>query len=104
MLFISVDCGTTNLRCRLCDSDGITVLCETKRTAGGRDTALTGSNLRLRAALCDAVSEILARPGEKRAEIAAVILSGTITSAVGVYHVHHLPAPAGPSDSSAAAE
>ena len=58
----------------------------------------------MRAALCDAVSEILARPGEKRAEIAAVILSGTITSAVGVYHVHHLPAPAGPSDSSAAAE
>ncbi len=104
MLFISVDCGTTNLRCRLCDSDGMRILRETKRTAGGRDTALTGSNARLREALVDAVSEIVGTASDKRADIAAVICSGTITSAVGVYHVHHLPAPAGAADSAKAAE
>ena len=104
MHFISVDCGTTNLRCRLVDADGIRMVCETRRTAGGRDTALTGGNARLRAALIDAVTEILSKSPVSREDIATVICSGTITSNVGIYHVHHLPAPVGVSESARAAE
>ena len=104
MYFISVDCGTTNLRCRLIDSDGIITVCETRRKAGGRDTALTGGNARLRAALIDAVTEILSKSPVPARDIATVICSGTITSNVGVYHVHHLPAPAGVPESARAAE
>lgn len=104
MHFISVDCGTTNLRCRLIDAEGIIPVCETKRVAGGRDTALTGGNARLRAALIDAVSEILSKSPVPREDIATVICSGTITSNVGVYHVHHLACPAGVPESARAAE
>ena len=97
MNFISVDCGCTNMRCRLfADANK---LCEVKRKGGGSTTAITGGNELLKKNLHECIAECLAESGLKESDIEVIMLSGTITSNVGVYHVHHLRAPAGPADS-----
>lgn len=102
MIFISVDCGCTNMRCRLF-SDG-ELLSEIKIKGGGSTTALTGSNEVLKQNLRRGLRECLEKGGLQEKDVEIVLLSGTITSAVGVYHAHHRRAPVGPEESAKGSE
>jgi len=102
MKYITVDCGCTNMRARLFE-DG-RLLHIVRKKAGGRNTALTGSNKFITDALRECLSTLCAEAGVHNSEIEIVLLSGTITSNVGVYHAHHRPAPAGPRECAQGAE
>lgn len=104
MLFILVDCGTTNMRCKLIDSKTMDELGISKRKAGVRNTAFTGSNRFLKDALRDCIAELLEKTGKTEQDVRVVILCGTLSSNVGIYHVHHVATPAGARETAAAAQ
>ena len=56
-MIITVDCGTTNMRCRLYRENE--VLCEARRKVGTRNTAFDGHNGKLKEGLRECVEEIL---------------------------------------------
>lgn len=95
MLFISVNCGTTNMRCRLYSDDGLKVIAESKRKSGVRNTAFEGKSDCLRKSLRDCIDDLLSESGKNESDIERVISVGTLSSNVGIYHVHHIVAPAG---------
>jgi 2-dehydro-3-deoxygalactonokinase len=89
---IVVDSGTSTTRARLFANGRVTRT--VTAPVGARDTAIEGSNARLK----DAFADLLSRLGEERlGQIAeAVICSGMITSNMGLLEVPHLAAPATP--------
>lgn len=101
-MLITVDCGTTNMRCRLFREKQL--LCEVKRAAGCRNTAFTGSDQFLRDALRDSLRELLDKAGVEEAAVEAVICSGTLASDVGILHISHAIAPCGIAETTAAAQ
>ncbi len=100
-MLITVDCGTTNMRCRL--FDGKTLLGQAKRLAGCRNTAFSGTSDFLRQSLKECIAELLTDTGHTEADIEAVISSGTLASDVGIYYLPHAVAPAGIKESAKAA-
>lgn len=100
-MLITVDCGTTNMRCRL--FEGERLLCEVKRTAGCRNTAFTGSDSFLREALRDSLCELLDKAGAAESAVEAVVCSGTLASDVGIFPIPHAIAPVGINETVAAA-
>lgn len=92
-MYITIDCGTTNMRARL--FDGNEFLCETRRQAGVRNTAFSGSADFLRSALTDCILELLNTRALAPRDIEAVLCAGTLSSDVGIYRVPHGPLPAG---------
>ena len=99
---ITVDCGTTNMRCRLYENDKI--LTEAKRRVGTRNTAFDGHCGKLKEGLRECVEEILEKSGLKEGDIAAVVSSGTLSSDVGIYRVPHVALPIGVEKSAAHAK
>ncbi|SCM71213.1 putative 2-dehydro-3-deoxygalactonokinase protein [uncultured Pleomorphomonas sp.] len=93
MLIATLDTGTTNTRV-VAWRDGAPVA-EAGRPVGVRDTAITGSTDKLKAAVGEALAEAIAgadvAPGEDRLYLA----SGMITSNAGLREIPHLAAPAG---------
>lgn len=102
-MVITVDCGTTNMRCRLFGSLFGEVLYETRRKAGVRNTAFTGTADFLRVSLKESIEEILTENGLSSSDIEVVLSSGTLASDVGIYLVPHILLPAGVKESAAAA-
>ena len=100
-MLITVDCGTTNMRCRL--FDGRTLLAQAKRTAGCRNTAFSGTSDFLRQSLKECIDELLTATGLRETDIEAVVSSGTLASDVGIYYLPHAVAPVGVRESAAAA-
>ncbi|NLW74435.1 MAG: hypothetical protein GX057_06045 [Clostridiales bacterium] len=100
-MFIAVDCGATNMRCRL--FDGYEILDETRREAGARNTAFEGTSAPLKAALISSVKELLERNSLKENDIEVVLSSGVLASDMGIYNLAHAKAPAGIKESAAAA-
>lgn len=100
-MFITVDCGSTNMRCRL--FDGNTLLAEAKRTAGCRNTAFNGTSDFLRVSLKECIDELLSSQNLKETDVEAVISSGTLASDVGIYYLPHAIAPVGKVESAKAA-
>lgn len=100
-MLITVDCGTTNMRCRL--FDGQTLLAQAKRTAGCRNTAFSGTSDFLRQSLKECIDELLTATGLHEADVEAVVSSGTLASDVGIYYLPHAVAPVGVRESAAAA-
>ncbi|MBQ9080198.1 MAG: 2-dehydro-3-deoxygalactonokinase [Clostridia bacterium] len=100
-MFITVDCGTTNMRCRLFNDS--TLMAEAKRTAGCRNTAFSGTSDFLRQSLKECIKELLDSGGLAESDIEAVISSGTLASDVGIYYIPHVIAPVGIAESAAAA-
>ena len=90
--FLVVDSGTTTTRVRLV-RDGAVVRSKT-RGVGARDTAVDGHNQRLKVALGEMLAELTAEEDD----VQAVLLSGMITSNVGLLEVPHLTAPASLND------
>ena len=70
-MLITVDCGTTNMRCRL--FDGQTMLAQAKRTAGCRNTAFSGTSDFLRQSLKECIDELLTATGLRETDVEAII-------------------------------
>ena len=100
-MIITVDCGSTNMRCRL--FDGTTLIAQAKRTAGCRNTAFNGTADFLRQSLKECINELLAVANLRESDVEAVVSSGTLASDVGIFHIPHAIAPVGIMESAAAA-
>ncbi len=100
-MIITVDCGATNMRCRLFEGDG--QIDEVKTACGTRNAAFAGSNAPLEAALRDMLAALLQRNGIKKADVEMIVSAGTLASSAGLYHVPHALAPIGIAESAAAA-
>lgn len=98
-MIITVDCGTTNMRCRL--FNGTVLLDEVCRRAGVRNTAFDGTADFLRTSLKESVSGLLLRNSLKESNIEVIVSSGTLASDVGIYTVPHVLAPVGVNESAA---
>lgn len=101
-MIITVDCGTTNMRCRL--YEGNTVRAEARRKVGTRNTAFDGHSGKLKEGLRECVEEILEQSGLEAREIEAIVSSGTLSSDVGIYRVPHVALPIGVEKSAAHAK
>lgn len=101
-MIITVDCGSTNMRCRLFDSN--VLIDEIKEQCGIRNTAFDGNNSRLESALRDCIAMLLSRNHIDPSDVEMVVSSGTLASNVGIYHVPHALAPIGVAESAAAAK
>ena len=101
-LIITVDCGTTNMRCRL--YEGNTIRAEARRKVGTRNTAFDGHPGKLKEGLRECVEEILEKSGLCACEIEAIVSSGTLSADVGIYRVPHVALPIGLAKSAAHAK
>lgn len=86
--YLVVDSGTTTTRVRLVR--GRAVVRSQTREVGARDTAIDRNSRRLRDALREMLSEFVA----EEPDLESALLSGMITSNVGLLEVPHLTAPA----------
>ncbi|AYD03539.1 2-dehydro-3-deoxygalactonokinase [Neorhizobium sp. NCHU2750] len=93
MLIATLDTGTTNTRV-IVWRDGSPVA-EAGRPVGVRDTAITGSTNKLKAAVGEALSEALSSANVSPGEDRLYLGSGMITSNAGLCEIPHLAAPAG---------
>lgn len=91
---ITVDAGTTNTRAILFDEKKQMKAAES-RAVGVRNTAIDGSNQRLRAAVRECLESLLAKENIGYGDVSMIIASGMITSNVGLVEIPHLTAPAG---------
>lgn len=97
-MIIAVDCGTTNMRCRL--YDGRKLIYETKRKAGVRNTAFDGNSNFLHDSLKSCIEDILNKNSLSESDIEIILASGTLASDVGIYHgTSHAVCPAGVGES-----
>ncbi len=110
-MLILVDCGTTNMRIRLyCTgaddgSNGLPKpLAEVKYTMGVRNAAREGSAEVLKETLARGLRDILERTSLNESDIEAVICSGTLSSHMGIYHIHHVVMPTALKDTVAHSE
>lgn len=94
---IIVDCGTTNTRALLIDGQN-QILAKESREIGVRDTAITGTNERLKEAVRQCTAGLLAQSGRTFADVRDILASGMITSNVGLAEIPHLTVPAGKRD------
>lgn len=101
-LIITVDCGTTNMRCRLYQEHE--VVCEARRKVGTRNTAFDGHNGKLKEGLRECVEEILQKADLRPDQVEAIVSSGTLSSDVGIYRVPHIALPVGIQKSAAYAK
>lgn len=101
-MIITVDCGTTNMRCRL--FDGKTLLDQERAKCGIRDGAFLGSTKILEETLSSLIKTLLERNSLSESDIEVVISSGTLASDVGIYKIPHAVCPAGIPESVKAAE
>ncbi|EGT3572885.1 2-dehydro-3-deoxygalactonokinase [Citrobacter amalonaticus] len=93
MIIITIDTGTTNTR--VCAWQDGTLLAEAARSAGVRDTAITGSTATLMQGVSDAVQEVKQKAGILCDAKVIYLSAGMITSNVGLCEIPHLVAPAG---------
>lgn len=101
-MIITVDCGSTNMRCRLFDNN--TLLDEVKAMCGTRNVAFAGCVDPLVDALRDLIQQLLQRNNLRAEDVEAVVSAGTLASNAGLYHVPHALAPVGIAESAAAAK
>ncbi len=112
-MLILVDCGTTNMRLRLyhdaaagaaaAPGDKIP-LDEIKYKTGVRDAVRERSDEILRETLGRAIRELLSRNSLGESDVEAVICSGTLSSHVGIHHIHHVVMPTSFEDTAAHSE
>ena len=91
---LTIDTGTTNTRVTLLGG-GYAKVCEAKREAGVRNTAIDGNNTQLKNAVRDCIDEVLIKSGISYDNVKCILASGMITSNVGLVEIPHLTAPVG---------
>ncbi|OON95958.1 MAG: hypothetical protein ATN31_10310 [Candidatus Epulonipiscioides saccharophilum] len=89
-MYITIDTGTTNTRVRLYDYEFNLVDAVTTHI-GVKNTAIDGNNNKLKNTLKNSISAILG--SNQNPVIDAVIATGMITSALGLYEIPHLTVP-----------
>lgn len=99
-MLIVVDCGMTNMRCRLVLEGRI--ISEVKKRSLVSDKA--DPRLPLIKLLSEATEELLTKNGLKKSDIEAIVCSGILSSDVGIHRVPHVMMPVGLSDSAGHAE
>ena len=92
--YLIVDCGTTNLRVTLLDENK-KKLDVVKAEGGVRHTSIDGHNGRLRTLLRESMETVLSKNGYAMEDVEKCVASGMITSALGLWEIPHVPAPAG---------
>ncbi|MDE5206200.1 2-dehydro-3-deoxygalactonokinase [Citrobacter amalonaticus] len=85
MIIITIDTGTTNTR--VCAWQDGTLLAEAARSAGVRDTAITGSTATLMQGVSDAVQEVKQKAGILCDAKVIYLSAGMITSNVGLCEI-----------------
>lgn len=88
---IAIDGGTTNTRACLWKDDE--VIAVAAREVGVRNTAISGSESPLPAAVKSCIEEIMEKGGVGFEDLEGVIASGMLTSNVGLVEIPHLIAP-----------
>ncbi|MBQ4140975.1 MAG: 2-dehydro-3-deoxygalactonokinase [Clostridia bacterium] len=101
-MIITVDCGTTNMRCRLFDEKKL--IDQERALCGCRDRAFTGSSAILEENLSALIKTLLERNSLTESDIEVIISSGTLASDVGIHKIPHAVCPAGIPESVNAAE
>lgn len=99
-MLIIVDCGMTNMRCRLVD--GGRIISEVKKRSLVSEKE--DPRLPLIGILSDATEELLLSNGLKKSDVEAIVCSGILSSDVGIHRVPHVMMPAGISESAGHAE
>ena len=94
---ITVDCGTTNTRAVLWDSQRAIVDAE-KNPVGVRSTAIDGHNRKLKAGVKNCIDTLLVRNKIDFEEVKCIIASGMITSNIGLVEIPHLVVPVSADD------
>ena len=92
MYLATIDCGTTNSRVYIVNEEA-EVIAKAAQEVGVRDTAIHGSNQRLKEGLKETFLAALAEAGLEREDVAFVLSSGMITSEIGLLEIPHLWAP-----------
>lgn len=100
-MIIAVDCGATNLRCRLMEGDRI--LDEVREKCGSRNGVFAGNTTVLEEALANSIRALLERNKLRESDVEMVVSAGVLASPVGLYHVPHVEAPVGITESARAA-
>jgi 2-dehydro-3-deoxygalactonokinase len=92
MYLATIDCGTTNSRVYIVDTQG-TILGKASKKVGVRDTAIQGSNAALKEGLKETFYAALKTAGKTLGDISLVLSSGMITSEIGLIEIPHVWAP-----------
>ena len=98
---ITLDAGTTNTRAVLWDAKA-QIAARADATVGVRDTAVDGTNRRLRGTVKRCLERVLSSAGAGYGQVKAVVASGMITSNVGLVEIPHQAAPLGLAELAAA--
>lgn len=93
MGIMTIDTGTTNTRVKVWYQDK--VVASSLVEVGVRDTAITGSKVKLQQGVKEALEMARVQAGMDWADIGLILASGMITSNVGLYEIPHVFAPAG---------
>lgn len=91
-MIITVDCGTTNMRCRL--FEGKKLIDQERAKCGIRDGAFRGSTDILKETLAKLIKILLERNSLTEGDIEVVLSSGTLASDVGIFKIPHAVCPA----------
>lgn len=92
MNIIIIDCGTTNSRIYIVDSN-VHVLYRASMRVGVRDVAVSGSKKVLEEALHALFEQALGETGLRIPDIHCILSSGMISSEIGLQEIPHLWAP-----------
>jgi 2-dehydro-3-deoxygalactonokinase len=92
--FATIDCGTTNTRVILW-SEQKKILAQQRRDVGVRNTAIDGTNEKLKKAVRECLLGVLEASGTDFGDLAMIAASGMISSNVGLVEIPHITAPAG---------
>lgn len=101
-MIITVDCGTTNMRCRL--FDGENWIDEVKQKTGSRDAVAAGSTVCLENALKTCIETLQKANGISEDDVEVIVASGILASDIGICRIPHVAAPAGVLESGKAAK
>lgn len=94
MYIATIDCGTTNSRVYIVNAKG-EIVGQAEKKVGVRDTAVHGSNEKLKKELSETFYHALEHANKKIKDIDFAISSGMITSEIGLIEIPHMWAPAG---------
>lgn len=92
MYIATIDCGTTNSRVYIVNEKA-EIVGQAEKKVGVRDTAIDGSNEKLKEGLSETFYHALENANKKINDIDFAISSGMITSEIGLIEIPHLWAP-----------
>lgn len=91
---ITIDSGTTNTRVLLWDNEHKICAIE-KREAGLRNCAIDGNTDVVRTTLKECISEVLKKQNISFEQVDKIMLTGTLTTEMGLLPIGQIPAPVG---------